>query len=170
MSEKSRLAEPATTNDDPHSHGEVVSSAPERRKAGASWKEKEQQVLPENRLWLVFAGLMCCIFLAALDQVCLHHILYEPSLSPTIGLLLCDRPSLRLHYQPSSNISVEVRTTAGLAGTSFLLHTVCSSSFLVSSYLLAASALAPVYGKVSDLLGRKPILYFSIVTFLVCLE
>lgn len=76
MSEKPRLAEPATTNDDSHSHGEVVSSAsaPERRKAGASWKEKEQQVLPENRLWLVFSGLMCCIFLAALDQVRLQNM------------------------------------------------------------------------------------------------
>ncbi|KAH9998106.1 MFS general substrate transporter [Russula compacta] len=128
MAEKSRLAEPATTNDDSHSHDEVVSSAPERRKAGASWKEREQQVLPENRLWLVFSGLMCCIFLAALDQTIVATAL----------------PTIVEHLGGGKNYS-----------------------WVGSSYLLAASALAPVYGKVSDLLGRKPILYFSIVTFLL---
>ncbi len=35
----------------------------------ASWKVNEQQVLPRNCLWIVFSGLMCCVFLAALDQV-----------------------------------------------------------------------------------------------------
>ena len=33
------------------------------------WKEGEEHVLPENRLGIVFAGLMACVFLAALDQV-----------------------------------------------------------------------------------------------------
>jgi hypothetical protein len=41
-------------------------------------------------------------------------------------------------------------------------------SFPSSSYLLAASALAPLYGKLSDLIGRKPVLYFAILSFLVC--
>jgi hypothetical protein len=39
--------------------------------------------------------------------------------------------------------------------------------FFLSSYLLAASALAPLYGKLSDLIGRKPVLYFAISSFLV---
>jgi hypothetical protein len=41
----------------------------EKPKAGASWKAAEQHVLPYNRLWIVFSGLMACVFLAALDQV-----------------------------------------------------------------------------------------------------
>lgn len=45
--------------------------------AGASWKNNEQQVLPQNRLWIVFPGLMCCVFLAALDQVCSQSCLFS---------------------------------------------------------------------------------------------
>lgn len=39
-----------------------------RTKPGESWKKHEQQVLPKNRIWIVFTGLMMCVFLAALDQ------------------------------------------------------------------------------------------------------
>ena len=60
-----------------HSHEESVTPVPEQRRARASWKDNQQQVLPENRLWIVFSGLMCCIFLAALDQV------HFPSIIPT---------------------------------------------------------------------------------------
>jgi EmrB/QacA subfamily drug resistance transporter len=40
-------------------------------------------------------------------------------------------------------------------------------SWVVTAYLLASTASTPLYGKVSDLYGRRPILLFSIVTFLV---
>lgn len=40
-------------------------------------------------------------------------------------------------------------------------------SWVGSAYLLAAAALGPVYGKLSDLIGRKPILYTCIVIFLI---
>lgn len=57
-------------------------------KAGASWKTNEQQVLPHNRFLIVFPGLMCCVFLAALDQVrsqlCLLRWLSAHSLQQTI--------------------------------------------------------------------------------------
>ncbi|KAG6814514.1 hypothetical protein H0H92_000039 [Tricholoma furcatifolium] len=36
-----------------------------------------------------------------------------------------------------------------------------------SAYLLAAASLSPLYGKLSDLIGRKPILYATILIFLV---
>ncbi|KAG8974026.1 hypothetical protein FRC05_007942 [Tulasnella sp. 425] len=36
-----------------------------------------------------------------------------------------------------------------------------------SAYLLAASALAPLWGILSDLVGRKPVLYFGILTFVL---
>jgi hypothetical protein len=38
------------------------------RKAEASWKTEAQEI-PKNNLVVVFAGLMACVFLAALDQV-----------------------------------------------------------------------------------------------------
>ncbi|KAG8983298.1 hypothetical protein FRB90_006143, partial [Tulasnella sp. 427] len=40
-------------------------------------------------------------------------------------------------------------------------------SWVGSAYLLAASVLAPLWGILSELIGRKPILYFGIVVFIV---
>ncbi|KAF8892484.1 MFS amino acid permease [Infundibulicybe gibba] len=40
-------------------------------------------------------------------------------------------------------------------------------SWVGSAYLLAAASIAPLYGKLSDLIGRKPVLYSSIVVFLI---
>lgn len=40
-------------------------------------------------------------------------------------------------------------------------------SWVGSAYLLAAASISPLYGKLSDLIGRKPILYSSIILFLI---
>src|SRR5262245_22007740 len=40
-------------------------------------------------------------------------------------------------------------------------------SWVVTAYLLAATASTPLYGKISDLIGRRPVFLFSIGTFLV---
>ncbi|THU87242.1 MFS general substrate transporter, partial [Dendrothele bispora CBS 962.96] len=40
-------------------------------------------------------------------------------------------------------------------------------SWVGSAYLLAAATLSPLYGKLSDIVGRKPILYGSIIIFLI---
>ncbi|KAJ3995948.1 MFS general substrate transporter [Lentinula boryana] len=40
-------------------------------------------------------------------------------------------------------------------------------SWVGSAYLLAAASLAPLYGKLSDITGRKPILYGCILIFLI---
>ena len=53
------------------SQPQEAASIQAKRQPGQSWRENEQHVLPKNRLGIVFAGLMCCIFLAALDQVSL---------------------------------------------------------------------------------------------------
>jgi hypothetical protein len=83
-------------------------------KAGASWKANEQHVLPHNRFWIVFPGLMCCIFLAALDQVRSQLYLF----SAERWLTHCNRPSLQLLYQPLSNVLARVKIIAGLEGIS----------------------------------------------------
>lgn len=46
---------------------ESTPAAPEEKQQ-KSWRN-EEQVLPENRLGIVFLGLMATVFLAALDQV-----------------------------------------------------------------------------------------------------
>lgn len=47
-----------------------VKKAEPGAKSSAHWKHNEEHVLPKNRMSLVFTGLMACVFLAALDQVC----------------------------------------------------------------------------------------------------
>ncbi|KAK0196961.1 major facilitator superfamily domain-containing protein [Armillaria mellea] len=99
-----------------------------KAKPGESWKAQETQVLPQNRLPIVFFGFMACVFLAAMDQTIVATAL------PTIVEDLGD-------------------------GNNY--------SWVGSSYLLAAATLSPLYGKLSDLIGRKPILYSSILIFLI---
>ncbi|KAG7447925.1 MFS general substrate transporter [Guyanagaster necrorhizus] len=101
---------------------------PKKGKPGESWKAQETQVLPRNRLPIVFFGFMACVFLAALDQTIVATAL------PTIVEELGD-------------------------GNNY--------SWVGSAYLLAAATLSPLYGKLSDIIGRKPILYSSILTFLI---
>jgi EmrB/QacA subfamily drug resistance transporter len=40
-------------------------------------------------------------------------------------------------------------------------------SWIATAYLLASTASTPLYGKISDLYGRRPVLLFAIVTFLL---
>lgn len=42
-----------------------------------------------------------------------------------------------------------------------------SYSYVGTAYLLAAACLSPLYGKLSDIVGRKPVFYASILTFLL---
>jgi hypothetical protein len=37
---------------------------------GSSWNRNEVQNIPKNNLPVVFLGLALCVFLAAIDQVC----------------------------------------------------------------------------------------------------
>lgn len=43
--------------------------AVERKEPGLSWRQNEEQVLPENRLGIVSFALVCTMFLGTLDQV-----------------------------------------------------------------------------------------------------
>jgi len=40
-------------------------------------------------------------------------------------------------------------------------------SWVITAYLLTSTASTPLYGKISDLYGRRPVLQFAIVTFLI---
>ncbi|KAF9475844.1 MFS amino acid permease [Pholiota conissans] len=86
------------------------------------------------------------------------------------------------HVLPKNNLKI---VFAGLMATVFLaamdqtivataLPTIVSQlgggkqySWVGTAYLLAAASLSPLYGKLSDLIGRKPILYASILIFLI---
>ena len=100
-----------------------------KTKPGASWKANEQHVLPKNNMPLVFAGLMLCVFLAALDQVSisrefficpenllreLPHVLADfPSTSILFAMACCMLGSiLRLVSDYRSNCSTDHRLAA----------------------------------------------------------
>ncbi|KAK7054751.1 hypothetical protein VNI00_003214 [Paramarasmius palmivorus] len=118
--------EEATTNSP--SAVDVAPSTTAKAKPGESWKANEEHVLPKNNLPVVFLGLMCCIFLAAIDQTIVATAL--PTIVSDLG-----------------------------GGKDY--------SWVGSAYLLAAATLSPLYGKLSDIIGRKPILYGCIVVFLI---
>ncbi|KAF8843661.1 MFS general substrate transporter [Paxillus ammoniavirescens] len=100
----------------------------EEEKPGASWNQKEEHVLPKNRLGIVLFALMCTTFLTALDQMIVAVAL--PTIVTDVG-----------------------------GGDSY--------SWVGSAYMLAAATFGPLYGKLSNMFGRKPILYSSIIIFLV---
>ncbi|KAK7016398.1 hypothetical protein VNI00_018907 [Paramarasmius palmivorus] len=118
--------EEATTNSP--SAVDVAPSTTAKAKPGESWKANEAHVLPKNNLPVVFLGLMCCIFLAAIDQTIVATAL--PTIVSDLG-----------------------------GGKDY--------SWVGSAYLLAAATLSPLYGKLSDIIGRKPILYGCIGVFLI---
>jgi MFS family permease len=47
------------------------------------------------------------------------------------------------------------------------LHGLNHIGWVVTAYLLAVAVVMPVYGKIGDLFGRKPVFQFAIVVFLV---
>ena len=40
-------------------------------------------------------------------------------------------------------------------------------TWVVTAYLLSSTASTPLYGKISDLYGRRPVFQFAIITFLI---
>ncbi|PPQ63069.1 hypothetical protein CVT24_005924 [Panaeolus cyanescens] len=118
----------------------------EAKTGGKSWKETETQVLPKNRLSIVFIGLMACVFLAALDQTIVATAL--PIIVNDLG---------------GANLYSWVGTSCISAFFSNVRYTLAPFSALFTNY----PRLSPLYGKFSDIAGRKPILYASIVFFLI---
>ncbi len=74
-----------------------------------------------------------------------------------VGVLL----SLFLSSLDQTIVSTALpRIVADLQGIELL-------AWVSTSYLLASTAMVPIYGKLSDIYGRKPILLFGIVVFLI---
>lgn len=74
-----------------------------------------------------------------------------------VGVLL----SLFLSSLDQTIVSTALpRIVADLQGIELL-------AWVSTSYLLASTAMVPIYGKLSDIYGRKPILIFGIVVFLI---
>ena len=47
------------------------------------------------------------------------------------------------------------------------LHGIDRYTWVATAYLLASTVMVPIYGKLSDLIGRKPIFLFGVVVFLI---
>jgi EmrB/QacA subfamily drug resistance transporter len=92
--------------------------APSLRQGGAD----------EQKLWLVFAGLMLALVLAALDQ----------------NIVATALP----------------RIVSDLGGLAHL-------SWVVTAFMVASTMTTPLYGKLSDIFGRKPAFFVSILIFLL---
>lgn len=167
-----------------NSHQQEVGPAQVKREPGQSWKANEQHVLPKNRLGIVFAGLMCCIFLAALDQVWLGlawRICYINRSQCEQTIVATALPTIVAKLGGGKDYSWVGRC----ANNALLTESGFAHNYIVqSAYLLSAASLATIYGKLSDLVGtrslsypipshsyfhagRKPILYTCIVIFLV---
>ena len=80
-----------------------------------------------QKLWLVFAGLMLALVLAALDQ----------------NIVATALP----------------RIVSDLGGLAHM-------SWVVTAFLVASTMTTPLYGKLSDIFGRKPAFLVSITIFL----
>ncbi|KAM0792824.1 hypothetical protein ACM66B_002590 [Microbotryomycetes sp. NB124-2] len=93
-----------------------------------AWKSAEQ-VLPQNRLWIVLPSLAITIFLAALDQTAVAPAL--PTMARDLG-----------------------GSQTGL-------------SWIGTAYLLLSTCCSPFYGKVSNIVGRKPVLFTAILLFML---
>lgn len=117
-----------TTEKQPSATLEAAPDAAPAAPADAGQEVDEVEVVPHNRLAIVFPALMLSLFLSALDQTIVATVL--PKIVSSLD-----------------------------GGKSY--------SWVGSAYLLGSAALGPLYGKLSDLLGRKPILFSSIFLFLI---
>ncbi|KAH0826959.1 MFS general substrate transporter [Lanmaoa asiatica] len=120
--------------------------ATKRKEPGVSWRQDEVHVLPENRLGIVSFALVCTMFLAALD-----HTIVTTSL-----------PTIVAQLKGGNNYSW-VGKYARFSLSSYRQF----NTRYASAYLLAAGAFGPLYGKLSNVFGRKPLLYSCILVFLV---
>src|SRR6476660_5098811 len=92
-----------------------------------------------------------------MDQPMPHAELTDRDRSITmIGILT----AMLLAALDQSIVTPAMPTIAGALGDAEYLP------WIVTAYLLTATAMAPLYGKLSDIYGRRPIIFASILIFL----
>ncbi|KAF7354705.1 Membrane transporter [Mycena sanguinolenta] len=111
-------------------------------------KEDDEHIVPQNNLPLVSCALMLAEFLSALDQT-----MYVLNAKAVVGrlTLFSDFPSI------ATALPTIVAQLGG--GEAY--------SWVGSAYLIAGAALCPAYGKLSDIFGRKQVLFPSMLIFLL---
>ena len=133
--------------------GAVTPTAGEKK---PHWLQENEIVLPKNNLKLVMPGIMLVIFLAG---TC-----------PDFGRFKRRGASLQTEpFFPFINTALDqtIVSTALPAISESLDGNHGTYSWVGSAYLLCSSALIPLYGRLSDLTGRKPLLFGAIIIFLV---
>ncbi|KAF7323088.1 MFS domain-containing protein [Mycena chlorophos] len=133
----------------------------QKSKPGAAWKANETQTLPKNRLPIACLSRAYANDFPGCDGSSKfgwpRRITSQCALQTIVATAL---PTIVSELGGGS----EYRCVED-ASLMSLSH--ASSSWVGSAYLLAGATLAPLYGKLSDILGRKPLLYSCIITFLI---
>ena len=155
----------ASTEDHPQSTPTPLAHAEEKKaKPGAAWKEGETHVLPKNSLPVVFICFAFCTFLAALDQVSLSPTQPNPRTwtDPSTSFFFSKKKHVRsprldhcrdriadncprIEGRRGLQLDWQVRNVSDCIQITIL------SSF--SAYLLASAALAPLHGKLTEIVG-----------------
>ncbi|EJD03253.1 MFS general substrate transporter [Fomitiporia mediterranea MF3/22] len=115
---------------------------------GARWREGEVHEIPHNNLKIVFPALMLTS----------QNLLRVESVYALLLFLSFSLVFLAALDQTITAVALPtiVRDIGGSSGY----------SWIGSAYLLMSACVSPLYGKLSDIIGRKPILLFSIGIFL----
>src|SRR5690554_2743147 len=116
----------------------------------------------------------CCVLQAAAEQGRIpgaRKARVNHSMSETRDSLPLERPNIALVFitliivMLLASLSQMVLSTAlpTIAGE---LRSVELMPWVITAYMLASTVMMPIYGKVSDLLGRKPVLLAAILIFI----
>ena len=111
-----------TAIDPDSAEGQVIPSVPSQHEPGA------ENIFTHRQILVIIGGLMCGMFLAALDQ--------------TI-------------------VSTSIRTIADD------LHGLSLQAWATTAYLITSTIATPLYGKLSDLYGRRPFFLLAISLFVL---
>lgn len=132
---------------------------------GSPRLQDQTVLLPFKQLLVVFMGLSCALFCKTLHNLCLgpcligyvcrlHARSNNVSLHPILrGKMLNVITSLRV---PTILPSIE----EDIGGSSI-------TSWIGTAYLLASTSCQPIYGRLSDIFGRKVVLSGSMMVFVI---
>ncbi|TDL15953.1 MFS general substrate transporter [Rickenella mellea] len=133
---------------DPGKVGDAENGVKYTHGAGNKWEASEVHALPYNNMGIVCPSLMLAVFLAALDQTIAAVAL--PTIIGDIG----------------------GQSGYSWVGSAYLLMSACTHNPICSVNANAqveyrSLGLSPIYGKLADIVGRKPVLFFSIIMFML---